>query len=105
MLKPAGIETLIYKYATLQKQVVFANIVLQTLYVKRTSPAKIMSVQVTLLSILEPAEIAGNGAVTLCAEMIKSAVSQATRSIDALNASTQEIAARGKMGKPYAIKT
>ena len=104
MLVPAGIKTLIYKYATLQKQVVFANIVLQTLYVKRTSPAKIMSVQVTLLSTLEPAEIAGNGAATLCAEMINSAVSSATRSIDALNATTQETAARGRTVKPSAIK-
>jgi hypothetical protein len=84
--------------------VVFANIVLQTLYVKKISPAKIMSVQVTLLSTLEPAEIAGNGAATLCAEMINSAVSSATISIDALNATTQKTAARGKMVKKSAIK-
>ena len=84
---------------------VFANIVLQTLYVKKISPAKIMSVQVTLLSTLEPAEIAGNGAATLCAEMINSAVSSATKYIDALNATNQETAAGGKMGKPSAIKT
>ena len=63
-----------------------------------------MSVQVTLLSILEPAEIAENGAVILYAEMIKSAVSQATRSIDALNATTQETAAQGRTVKPSAIK-
>jgi hypothetical protein len=84
--------------------VVFANIVLQTLYVKKISPAKIMSVQVTLLSTLEPAEIAGNGAATLCAEMINSAVSSAIKYIDALNATTQKTAARGKMVKKSAIK-
>ena len=79
-----------YKYATLQKQVVFVNIVLQTLNVLRASPAKIMSAQATPLSMtIVPAEIAGNGAAILCAEMINSAVSSATISIDALNATIQ----------------
>ena len=98
-------KTQTYKYATLKKQVVFANFVLQTLNVLRASPAKIMSVQVTPLSMtFVPAEIAENGAATLCAVTIKSAVSSATIYIDAMNAKIQVTAARGKMAKKSAIK-
>ena len=83
-------KTYTYKYATLQKRVVFVNFVLQTLNVLRASPAKIISAQVTPLSMnIVPAVIAGNGAATLCAGIINSAVSSATISIDAMNATIQ----------------
>ena len=99
----AGMKT--KTYATRQKPVVFARCARQTRNVLLASPAKIMSVGVAPLnmSFLIPAEIAGIGAATLCADKIKSAVSLPTISIDASNAMIKKTAVGDRTVKKSAI--
>jgi hypothetical protein len=88
-------------YAILQKQVVFANVVLQTLNVLRPSPENILFVKILMVS----ADNVGNTSTTQCAEKIKSAVISMTLKNNALNAALiLKTAARGKMANRYAIQ-
>jgi hypothetical protein len=92
-------------FATQVRPVVFARCAPQTLNVLLASPAKIMSVEVAPLnmSFNIPAVLAGIGAVTLCADQIKSAVSPPTISIDAMNATNIKTAPGGRTAKTSAI--
>lgn len=103
VLEPAGMKT--KTFATQVKPVGYARSAPQILNVLRASPAKIMSVGVAPLntSLNIPAALAGTGVATLCAGQIKSAASQPTISIDAMNATTKKTAAGGRTAKTSAI--
>ena len=89
-------------FATLQKQAVFATVVLQTLNAVRISPDYFLSVINTVVSAM----VVGPKMKRMIAEKIKDVISsRKNRDTDAANAIIMIIpVARGKMVKTYAMK-
>ena len=89
-------------FATLQKQAVFATVVLQTLNAVRISPDYFLSVINTVVSAM----VVGPKMKRMIAEKIKDVISsRKNRDTDASNAIIMIIpVARGKMVKTYATK-